>query len=385
MFFHNFIYSLKVLLGNKTLIFWSFAFPIVLGFLFNLAFKDIEKNESFNTFDIAIIESPQFSDDVFYKEAYKSLSNGDDRIFNITMTNKDDAEKMLADKEITGYLEFADSVSITVNQSGIYETILRFVVDEIESNKKMISTLVKDKLQTAKPNEVANIIEGIKDKVINGNATVIDKTRDNMSYTMIEYYTLIAMSALYGGVISMYIINLKLANMGSVGKRTAVAAIKKGTLIISSLLASYLVQLVEIALIFIFTVFVLHVDYGNEIGFVILTSLVGSLAGLALGVLVATLFKTNENAKIGILIAITMLGCFLSGMMGITMKYIVDTYAPFVNMINPSSLITDAFYALYYYGVNNRFIQDILSLIIISALMIILSWRGLRRQKYDAV
>lgn len=56
MFFHNFIYSLKVLLGNKTLIFWSFAFPIVLGFLFNLAFKDIEKNESFNTFDIAIIE-----------------------------------------------------------------------------------------------------------------------------------------------------------------------------------------------------------------------------------------------------------------------------------------------------------------------------------------
>lgn len=385
MFFHNFIYSLKVLLGNKTLIFWSFAFPIVLGFLFNLAFKDIEKNESFNTFDIAIIESPQFSDDVFYKEAYKSLSNGDDRIFNITMTNKDDAEKMLADKEITGYLEFADSVSITVNQSGIYETILRFVVDEIESNKKMISTLVKDKLQTAKPNEVANIIEGIKDKVINGNATVIDKTRDNMSYTMIEYYTLIAMSALYGGVISMYIINLKLANMGSVGKRTAVAAIKKGTLIISSLLASYLVQLVEIALIFIFTVFVLHVDYGNEIGFVILTSLVGSLAGLALGVLVATLFKTNENAKIGILIAITMLGCFLSGMMGITMKYIVDTYAPFVNMINPASLITDAFYALYYYGVNNRFIQDILSLIIISALMIILSWRGLRRQKYDAI
>ena len=371
MFFHNFIYSLKVLLGNKTLIFWSFAFPIVLGFLFNLAFKDIEKNESFNTFDIAIIESPQFS--------------GDDRIFNITMTNKDDAEKMLADKEITGYLEFLDSVSITVNQSGIYETILRFVVDEIESNKKMISTLVKDKLQTAKPNEVANIIEGIKDKVINGNATVIDKTRDNMSYTMIEYYTLIAMSALYGGVISMYIINLKLANMGSVGKRTAVAAIKKGTLIISSLLASYLVQLVEIALIFIFTVFVLHVDYGNEIGFVILTSLVGSLAGLALGVLVATLFKTNENAKIGILIAITMLGCFLSGMMGITMKYIVDTYAPFVNIINPASLITDAFYALYYYGVNNRFIQDILSLIIISVLMIILSWRGLRRQKYDAI
>lgn len=43
MFFHNFLYSLKVLFRNKPLMFWSFAFPIVLGLLFNLAFKDIEK------------------------------------------------------------------------------------------------------------------------------------------------------------------------------------------------------------------------------------------------------------------------------------------------------------------------------------------------------
>lgn len=385
MFFHNFIYSLKVLFGNKTLIFWSFAFPIVLGFLFNLAFKDIEKNESFQTFDIAIVESPEFSDDAFLKEAYKSLSQGEDKIFDITYTDKDSADKLLTDKKITGYLEFTDSVNITVNQSGIYETILRFVVDEIESNKKMISTLLADKIKDAKESEIPKIVEDIKNKVINEDVSVVNKTRNNMSYTMIEYYTLIAMSALYGGVISMYIINLKLANMGSVGKRTAVSAIKKSTLITSSLLASYLVQIMELALIFIFTVFILHVDYGDNIGYVLVTSLVGSLAGMSLGVCVATLFKTNENAKIGILIAITMLGCFLSGMMGITMKYIVDTYAPYVNMVNPASLITDAFYALYYYGVNNRFIQDILSLIIISLLMIIISWRGLRRQKYDAI
>lgn len=385
MFFHNFIYSLKVLFGNKTLIFWSFAFPIVLGFLFNLAFKDIEKNESFQTFDIAIVESPEFSDDAFLKEAYKSLSHGEDKIFDITYTDKDSADKLLTDKKIKGYLEFTDSVNITVNQSGIYETILRFVVDEIESNKKMISTLLADKIKDVKESEIPKIVEDIKNKVINEDVSVVNKTRNNMSYTMIEYYTLIAMSALYGGVISMYIINLKLANMGSVGKRTAVSAIKKSTLITSSLLASYLVQIMELALIFIFTVFILHVDYGDNIGYVLVTSLVGSLAGMSLGVCVATLFKTNENAKIGILIAITMLGCFLSGMMGITMKYIVDTYAPYVNMVNPASLITDAFYALYYYGVNNRFIQDILSLIIISLLMIIISWRGLRRQKYDAI
>ena len=41
----------------------------------------------------------------------------------------------------------------------------------------------------------------------------------NLSYTMIEYYTLIAMAALYGGIISMFTTNFKLANMNAVGKK----------------------------------------------------------------------------------------------------------------------------------------------------------------------
>ena len=55
-----------------------------------------------------------------------------------------------------------------------------------------------------------------------------------------------------------------------------------------------------------------------------ISAMAGSLAGLSLGVAVATTIKSNDNVKTGIIIAITMLGCFLSGMMGITMKYIID-------------------------------------------------------------
>ena len=57
MFLHNFKYSLKTLFRNKTLIFWTFAFPIILGTLFNLAFKDIEKNEMLEIIDIAVVDN----------------------------------------------------------------------------------------------------------------------------------------------------------------------------------------------------------------------------------------------------------------------------------------------------------------------------------------
>ncbi len=385
MFFHNFLYSLKVLFRNKPLMFWSFAFPIVLGLLFNLAFKDIEKNESFSSFDIAIVNSEEYLNNLIYKEAYASLSEDDDKLFDISYVSKEEADELLEDKKIVGYLEFSESVSITINQNGINETILKFVVDEIESNKEMINSLIQKKLENNKYSEIELIIGEIKSKVLNTSVSLKDQTKDNISYTMIEYYTLIAMTALYGGTIAIYITNLKLANMGSIGKRTAVAAIKKRSLLLSSLLASYLIQILELALLFLFTIFVLSVDYGNNLLYIIILALIGSLAGLTLGVAIATLIKASENTKTGILIAVTMFGCFLSGMMGITMKYVVDTYAPIVNLVNPAALITDGFYNLYYYGLNDHFILDLILLLVFSAVMLLISYRGLRRQKYDSI
>lgn len=385
MFFHNFLYSLKILFRNKPLMFWSFAFPIVLGLLFNLAFKDIEKNESFSSFDIAIVNSEEYLNNPIYKEAYTSLSEGDDKLFDINYVSKEEADVLLEDKEIVGYLEFSESTSITVNQNGINETILKFVVDEIESNKEMINSLIQKRLENNKYSEIELIIGEIKSKVLNTSVSLKDQTKDNISYTMIEYYTLIAMTALYGGTIAIYITNLKLANMGSIGKRTAVTAIKKSSLLLSSLLASYLIQILELALLFLFTIFVLSVDYGNNLLYIIILALIGSFAGLTLGVAIATLIRASENTKTGILLAVTMFGCFLSGMMGITMKYVVDTYAPLVNLVNPAALITDGFYNLYYYGLNDNFILDLILLLVFSAVMLLISYRGLRRQKYDSI
>ncbi len=245
--------------------------------------------------------------------------------------------------------------------------------------------MIQKRLENNKYSEIELIIGEIKSKVLNTSVSLKDQTKDNISYTMIEYYTLIAMTALYGGTIAIYITNLKLANMGSIGKRTAVTAIKKSSLLLSSLLASYLIQILELALLFLFTIFVLSVDYGNNLLYIIILALIGSFAGLTLGVAIATLIRASENTKTGILIAVTMFGCFLSGMMGITMKYVVDTYAPLVNLVNPAALITDGFYNLYYYGLNDNFILDLILLLVFSAVMLLISYRGLRRQKYDSI
>ena len=67
MFTHNFKYTLKTLLKNRMLIFWTFAFPIILGTLFNMAFSNIENSEKLDIINIAIIENEEFAKNEIYK------------------------------------------------------------------------------------------------------------------------------------------------------------------------------------------------------------------------------------------------------------------------------------------------------------------------------
>lgn len=291
MFWHNFKYSLKTLLKSRMLLFWTFAFPIVLGIFFNMAFSNIENSEKLDVIDIAIINNEDFKKSEVFKEAFKTLSDGQDknRMFNIKYVTLDEAEKMLEDKEITGYILFNEqNANIKVNSNGINETILRYVVDEIQSNKEIMQTLagrqIEDEYKKGNDNiNYEKIYTNINNMLIDESKVELNNiSNKNLSYTMIEYYTLISMSCLYGGIISMFITNYKLANMNSVGKRTSVSPIGKGKLLLGSLLASYIVQLLGISILFLFTIFVLKVDFGTNLPLVVLLACVGSFSGLSI-------------------------------------------------------------------------------------------------------
>ena len=398
MFLHNFKYSLKILLRNKELLFWTFIFPIILGTFFSMAFSkaesnsihsNIEKEESLNIIDIAIVDSGFYQDNDIYKKTFEYLSdkNNKDRLFNTVVTNLDNAKKLLIDNKITGYLLFgSDDVRIVVFKNGINETILKYVVDEIESQKEVSSNLIKKEIMDNNGEvNYSDLINKINGLFNDDQVKLNNISNKNLSYTMVEFYTLIAMAALYGSIIAMTATNKAIANVSNVGMRSSVAPINKSMILLGGFLASYIVQVIGLSLLFIYTIFVLKVDYGNDFLAVVLLSLAGSLVGLSLGVTVSTLIKSSEGTKTGIIIAITMFWCYLSGMMGISTKYLFDKNLPFLNKVNPAGMITDGFYSLYYYGVGSRFEKNIISLIIFSLLLFLISLISLRRQKYDSI
>lgn len=391
MFLHNLKYTLKTLFKSKSLIFWTYAFPVILGTFFYLAFSNIEKSEELAIIDIAVVETKEYNEDLVYKETFNKLSDkNEDQIFNIKYVNEEKAKKLLKDGKITGYFMLTDKPRIYVKENGINETVFKSVVEEINSSRSMINTLGEEKVKNELINGNTNInydklYSEIITNINNSKANLKNISNDNLSYTMIEFYTLIAMACLYGGIISMVAVNNILPNMTNIGKRVSVSPVSKLKLLLSSLLASYIVQLVGLLILFVYTIFILKVDYGDNLPLIILLALVGSFAGLSLGVMTSSVFKVSDNAKTGILISFTMLGCFLSGMMGITMKYIVDKNVPIINKLNPASMITDGFYSLYYYSTLDRFYFNIISLLLFSILMIIISFISLRGQRYGSI
>lgn len=387
---HNFKYTLKTLFKNKLLIFWTFAFPLIMATFFNMAFKNITNSEKLDIIDIAVVNNEEYQNNEIYRNTLEQLSDlNEDQLFNIVYVDEQQAKELLNDNKITGYIKLEETTKIVCKESGINETILKYVTEEIEEKSIMIKNLseqeIEKEIKTGNYNINHDELNNKIKELMQTETNIKDASNQKLDYAMIEYYTLIAMTCLYGGILSMYVINQKLPNMCNIGKRISISPTKKKTTILSSLISSYITQLIGLALLFIYTIFVLKVDYGTNTPLIILLGMVGSLTGLSLGLLIGTIIKKNENIKIGILIGITMLGCFLSGMMGITMKYIIDKNIPLINKLNPAAIITDGFYSLYYYDTLDRYWYNIISLLIISLILILISTNSLRRQKYDNI
>jgi ABC-2 type transport system permease protein len=133
---------------------------------------------------------------------------------------------------------------------------------------------------------------------------------------------------MYAGFWGLKIINESQANLSSLGARISVSPIHKLKLILYSFLTAYFLQvIIDLILLFYLNV-VLKIDFGNEIGRVILLTLTGSLAGMSVGTLIGALPLKNENAKISIFVMISMLLSFLSGLMYLDIKYIIANKLP---------------------------------------------------------
>ncbi len=391
MFLHNFKYSFKVLLKSKSLIFWTMIWPLLLGTMFHLAFANIEDSEKLNTINLGVVDNNSYKEDEILSTTLKTMSdkNNESYLFDITYGDEDKINNLLEEKKIESYIVRDETTKVIIKENGINQTIIKYVIDQIYEYQELATTVIENnissEIQSGNPPDVEKIYNSVMEELNNNQTYLNDKSKNNVNYVVIEFYTLIAMTCLFGAMLTTTVVSNYLANINKKGARITLAPASRLTILLGGLLASFIIQVMIMAVLLLYTTLVLNVDYGNRFDLVILLSLVGTLAGNALGLVAGSMTFKNENTRIGVVLSITMLGCFFSGMMGISMKYIIDKNMPLLNIINPANMITDGFYGLYYYDTLDRYWFNICSLIVFSFGLLIIAYILMRRKKYDSI
>ena len=83
--------------------------------------------------------------------------------------------------------------------------------------------------------------------------------------------------------------------------------------------------------------------------------------------------------------ALSMLSCFLSGLMDGRLKGIIAEHIPMLNKINPATVMADSLFSLNMYSDYQRFTTRLLTMLAISAVCIIGGIIASRRKKYASL
>lgn len=384
VFSHNYIYRLKCIVRDKQMMFWTFLFPILLATLFNMAFSNLSSAEKFSKINLGIVNDAEYNKNTDFIKTISAVSNSstsgsENNLFEVKYTSREDADKLLEDNKLEGYIYFDNGLKLVVKESGLNQTVIKGFLDDYKQTSSTKVTII-----SKNPDAIKNgLIKGVSDRT--DYLKEVSASKSTPDTTVNYFYTLIAMACLYGSFWGLKEVVAVQANLSSEAARVNMAPTHKLKVFTVSILAAATVQLLEIFVLLAYLTLILKINFGNQIGYIALTCVIGTITGVTFGTFIASIIKAGEGLKTGILIGLSMLMSFLSGMMYDKMKYIISTNFPILGYLNPANLITDCFYSLYYYNNHNQFFTDLILLCAFTVIFSAITYFVLRRQKYASL
>lgn len=378
----NFKYALLRLMRNKANLFWILVFPIVLGCFFKIAFSNITASESFHTIPVAVVEGDNADATAFHTMIEQLSGDSEDAMLSATFCDDKKARTLLEKGKVDGIFYTTDTVELAVNSdlsdASINQSILQSLLTQYYLNRDLIVQILTTNL-----GNIESLVDSIGQSV--DTRKEVSLTRNNTDTYDQYFYNLIAMACLYTAMGGINLAINNSANLSSLAARKTIAPAKRAALIGTELLAIILFESLLNMVSFLFIVTVLGVHMTTHLGLALLTILISTTFSITFGMFLGCVGPKSEGGKTGLMFAVVMPLCFLSGLMMGTMRMVVEKYAPFVNRINPAALISDSFYALNNYDTLTRYTGNILTLLLMTVLFLIISILVTRRKTYASL
>ena len=212
MFLHNFMYRVKCLLRQKSLVFWTMIFPIALATFFYISLSNIRTLDEFTPIGVALIDNEALSAQPAFRETLEQLAEGENPLFDLTVSDESTALEMLKAYEISGFIKAGVTPEMVVLGSGLNQSILKNFLDQYSQNAAAITEIV-----SVNPEALPALLESLS---MTQNHVIEKGISDKpMNPMVIYFYALIAMACLYGSMYGLEEVNRVQANLSAKAAR----------------------------------------------------------------------------------------------------------------------------------------------------------------------
>jgi len=374
------IYSKRILssLRDKDFLIWTWIFPVLLATMFFATFSGLDTVGQLRTIPVGIINDASFRQDSAFRTALESVSGENDGLFDLTMfVDTAEANAVLESGEIVGYILAGEIPKLVVSADGISQTIIKGFLDRYIQTKSSVEFILSENPGVASDLPALLMPVNYTDEIsLSGNP---------QTNTVNYFYSLLAMVCMYGGFQGLVTVTYLQPNLSALGARRTLSPAVRWRLVSYDLLGGITIHVFFLLTVVAYITFVLGTNFGSQLWAVLLTCIAGSMLGVAFGAMISSVSRLKEQVKIAIMITVTMVCSFLSGLMMGGINYTIAEKAPVIAWINPAARIVDAFYCLYYYDTYERYFLNIGVILGMTIFMFLVTAVFFRRQRYESI
>ncbi len=410
-------YTLINLIKTPGILIWTLVFPLVLSTVFVAMFSSIDKMAETQTVRVVVVSPPKDSSGVafyaFLDEVGTSAADDDggrdstndggrdanpeSSLLDITyVATEEEAKTLVVDhlqdeQPYVGYVVLRDGLpevfvigkqSASGSQS-IGSSILSLVMNAYSERMSLVGQLAADN-PAALENSLVLKSLGTQAQV----TQQVQLTLHHPQETVRFYFALLGMAALFGGSVGIVALQLLKPNISSLGARRAVGAMSHSKSVAGTIIACWIVCFTCLCVTFAYLRFVVQIDFGGQDAAALVILALASLLATALGCAISSIPKIPEDGKNGILTGVVCFASLFAGLYGQPTMELADAISkqvPALDLINPATQISQAFYSITYYDSYEPLIGHLLIMAIMTFVFFVLSVQSLRRQRYASL
>lgn len=346
MFVREFITTLKLIVRDRSALFWVIIYPIILCGFFTLAFGGMQ-HPDVKPVSVAVAKDNPLA------FVYRKIP-----ILKVKETG--DYENDLKEKKIAAYID--KNQNLVIGENGVDQTLVKMITDEVL--------------------QVIPLRERAMDFYMHSYGAY--KNTGAYPYAMI-FYSLIAMISLYGYFPGIYVSFNSRADLSPLGIRVSMGPVNKSTTIIASFLASCVTNFLSVLALLLSMKYIYRIQIIHNWPHTILISLMGMVLGTSLGVAIGSFRKFNIDQKVTFGIGITLFLSFLSGMMNNEIYFFINDKAPFINKLNPVARMMNSLIDVNILESTQSLPATAAVLLGTTVLLLIAGWAMIRGESYDSL